>query len=155
MITGALSVAVTGFVHVMGLYKSVADAAELEGAYARDAVNLAVIWTGSAALPRDYVARMGYELRAVGGERGGASKIVTPLMKDDAGWQALKAQTESHVRMGQKIAAKVRLDSRQAVEERVRKDPSFAKAYSQNLAFKHGVDSHVFLQEQRRIVSGK
>jgi hypothetical protein len=151
---GALSVVVTGFAHVTALYESIAEAAELKDAYARDAVNLAVIWTGSAALPHDYVAHMGHELRAVGGERGGAMKILNRLMKDDTRWQALKARTESHIRIGQKVAAKLGLDSRGAVEERVRKDPRFAKAYSQNLAFKHGVDSHVFLQEQRRMVSG-
>ncbi|MCC6667657.1 MAG: hypothetical protein IT375_28170 [Polyangiaceae bacterium] len=151
---GAASVVVSSGMHMLALYKAVAEGAEIRDAHQRDAINLAFVWTASAALPRDYVARQGYELRAVGGERGGASKILTPLMKDDARWQALKSQAESHVRLARSLAAKHGVDSPEALSSRLTKDPRFAKAYQSSMAFRHGVDSVVFEAQQRKIARG-
>lgn len=154
VLAGAGSVVISSGMHMLALYKAVAEGAEIRDAHQRDAINLAFVWTASAALPRDYVARQGYELRAVGGERGGASKILTPLMKDDARWQALKSQAESHVRLARSLAAKHGVDSPEALSSRLTKDPRFAKAYQSSMAFRHGVDSVVFEAQQRKIARG-
>ncbi|MCK6531549.1 MAG: hypothetical protein L6Q84_01155 [Polyangiaceae bacterium] len=151
---GTASVVISSGMHVLALYKAVAEGAEIRDAHQRDAINLAFVWTASAALPKDYVARQGYELRAVGGEHGGASKILTPLMKDDSRWQALKSQAESHVRLARNLAEKYGVDSPDALSSRLSKDPRFAKAYQSSMAFRHGVDSVVFEAQQRKIARG-
>jgi hypothetical protein len=148
---GAASVVMTAGSHIMALYTAVAEGAELRDAHERDAVSLAVVWTASGALSREYVARVNHELRDVAGEHGGASKILTPLMKDDTRWQSLKAQTEGFVRLGHKIAARSGINSRSELAHRLKIDSRLSKAYRANLAFKHGVDSYVFENEQRRI----
>jgi hypothetical protein len=150
-----LSAALTVGSHFKGLYTSLAEAAAIREAHQRDAVNLAVLWTASGALPRDYVARVSCELRDVGGERGGASKILTPLMKDDTRWQALKAQAEGFARLGHKVAARSGINSRAELAHRLKHESKLSKAYRANLASKHGVDSYVFENEQRRIARGR
>lgn len=152
---GLGSLAASSGVMLYGYYKSIAEAAELKEAHQRDAINLAVVWTASAALPKDYVARVGHELREVAGERGGASRILTPLMKDDVKWQKLKAEAEAYARMGRKTGARSGITSPRELAYRLEHDKTFSRAYSSNIAFRHGVDSVVFEYEQARIAKGK
>lgn len=149
--TGALSVLATGLAHVNAYMHAQADAAELRGAYSRDAVNLAIVWAASGALPSSYVQRMSYEMRAVGGEHGGASKILTAAMRNDKEWQAMKTEVERQAGFGRKIAMKSGITSSKELSSRLSWDKNFARAYNEGAAFRHGVNAYVTECDSERI----
>ena len=124
---------------------------ELREAYARDAVNLAFVYAAASALPSDYVAKIRVDLRAVDGERGGAMKILNRAMASDKEWQAMQKQAAEHVRIGRAAAKRFGVTSPQALEQRLKSDPRFGTLYNNNLGFKHGVDSVLYENAQRRL----
>lgn len=148
---GALAVLHTGFVHLEAYMHAHADGAALRDAYARDAVNLAVVWAASAVLPNSYVQRMSYDMRAVGGEHGGASKILTAAMRNDKEWQSMKAEAEKQAGFGRKIAMKSGITSSKELASRLSWDKNFARAYNEGAAFRHGVNAYVMECDSERI----
>jgi hypothetical protein len=130
------------------------EAAELRQANARDAVQLAFVWAGAEALPRDYVAKVGHELKAVAGERGGATKILNGIMVDDARWKATREEANTHIGIGRKVAQRLGVSSREALDQRLAQDPQFAVAYRNNLGFFHGVQSVLFEAGIARVRGG-
>jgi len=120
------------------------EAAELRQAIARDAVHLAFVWAGAEALPPDYVARVGQELKAVAGERGGATKILNGIMVDDARWKATRDEATTHIGIGRKVAQRLGVTSHEALDQRLAQNPQLAVAYRNNIGFFHGVQSVLF-----------
>jgi len=123
----------------------------LRDAYARDSVNLAVVYAAASALPPAYVAKMRVDLKPVDGERGGAMKILNRVMVNDAEWQTIKRQAEEHVRIGCDTATRLNVTSKEGLELRLKNDRQFAVLYQQDIAFKHGVDSVVYDNVQRQL----
>lgn len=147
--TGATA-AITGpgyalYTMLSAAYTAVQQGAELNEAHRRDAVNLAVVYAGAAALPNEYVRHQIRDKRAVAGERGGAMKILTPLMRDDAKWNAVRADAQKFAELGKAQAGKFGLDSETKLSHRLATDRNFRAAYESNMAFKHGVDAAVFV----------
>lgn len=130
--------------HLHVLYKAIEEGDELKDAHARDAINLAFVWAASKNLPPGYVQRMMHEYRAVSGEHGGASKLLTRMMVDDGKWQAIKSEAEQRVQGARSLARKQGIETPQKLANRLNKDPVFARAYNSDLAVRHGVDSVVY-----------
>jgi hypothetical protein len=130
--------------HLDALYKAIQEGDELKDAHARDAINLAFVWAASKNLPPGYVQRMMHEYRAVSGEHGGASKLLTRMMVDDGNWQAIKSEAEQRVQGARSLARKQGIETPQKLANRLNKDPVFARAYNSDLAVRHGVDSVVY-----------
>ncbi len=131
-------------------YTAVQEGQQLNEAHRRDAVNLAVVYAGAGSLPSEYVQSQTREKRAVAGERGGAMKILTPLMRDNAKWNSVRADVQKFAKLGQAQAGKLGLDSEAALNRRLATDRNFRTAYEANLAFKHGVDAAVFMAGRKR-----
>jgi hypothetical protein len=127
---------------------------ELRDAHARDAVNMAVVWTAGPKLPAAYVQRMTNEYRAVAGRaenhamggfgRGGANRILSRLMMDDAKWQQIKADAERSADTGLRFAKNHGITSKAALDQALRRDPKLAKAYEANIAFRHGLHAAIY-----------
>ena len=132
-----------------GFHKAHSEGEALRDAYARDAVNLAFVFAAAGALPPGYVAHIRGKMGAVDGERGGAMRILNRAMANDENWQAMQKQAGEHVRAGRAIANRLGVSTPQALEARLKNDRNFALLYSQNLGFKHGVDSVLYESAQR------
>lgn len=114
----------------------------LNHAHQRDAVTLAIIEAGSAALPSGYVSKMMNEYKDVAGQ-GGANKVLTAAMASGK-WDELKAQAESSIKAGREFAGKAKLTTPEAVAARLKADPAFAARYHQDTAFRVGVECAVY-----------
>lgn len=133
---------------LVGFHKAHFEGEELRDAHARDAVNLAFVYAAAEALPPGYVAHIRGKMQAVDGARGGAMKIVNRARADKE-WQAMQKQAAEHVRAGRAIANRFGVTTPQALEARLKSDRNFALLYSQNLGFKHGVDSVLYENAHR------
>lgn len=110
----------------------------LAHAHQRDAVKLAIIEAGSAALPAGYVSKMMNDYKDVAGN-GGANRILTAAMAS-GDWAALKARTETSIRAGRQTAGKLKLTTPEALAARLGADPAFAARYHRDTAFRVGVE---------------
>ncbi len=117
---------------------------EQKQAYQRDAVTLAAIDVGAAALPAGYVQCMQKEL---GVSKGGASHIVENLMQKHGAkaWKAVKANTESLIRQGRTLAKKLGIhDAKTLAAKLSDRKSNFAIAYHKSLALRIGVEAAIW-----------
>ena len=122
--------------------------AEQNRAYQRDSVHLATAWAAASALPPSYLERVNENYTSVGGSSpgvggGGANRIVNQLLAKGQ-WAEASAQATRDAQLGRDLAQQLRVHSQEALANRLSTDPKFEAMYSQNIAFKHGVDSVVF-----------
>lgn len=112
--------------------------------YQRDAVTLAAVDVGAAALPAGYVQCMQKEL---GVSKGGASHIVENLMLKHGAkaWKAVKANTESLIRQGRAQAKKLGIHDAKTLEAKLSdRKSNFAIAYHSSLALRIGVEAQIW-----------
>lgn len=145
---------ITGYEFIKAYVGAHNEGKALRRAHERDAVHLAFVLAANQGLPPDYVARMRYEKRAVDGERGGAAKILTRLMKNDAIWQRLQSESASGIKRARQLATRRGITTPAALKAWLAADTVFAKNYRSDLAMKHGVDSVIF-QNRMTAASGK
>jgi hypothetical protein len=127
-----------------------AEGQALRAGYERDSVRMATAWLGAGALPSGYVQAQEQELRDVAGQsgllgQGPAAKLVTAIAADPAKFKQATDTVTIQIQQGRDVASKLGIKT-DADLARHLQDPAFAAAYSQNLAFQHGVKSVIFEQ---------
>lgn len=116
-------------------------------AYQRDAVTLAAVDVGAAALPAGYVQCMQKEL---GVSKGGATHIVENLMQKHGAqaWKAVKASTERLIHQGRVQAKKLGIHDAKTLEAKLSdRKSNFAVAYHSSLALRIGVAAEIWISK--------
>jgi hypothetical protein len=139
---GACSAASTLYTLTSAWHRAWEEGSALAQAHQRDAVTLAIIEAGAAALPAGYASKMIEEYKDVAGG-GGASTVLTAAMAGGH-WDELKAQAEASIRTGRETAGKFKLTTPEALAARLQADPNFAARYHQDTAFRIGVECAVY-----------
>jgi hypothetical protein len=152
----ALGPVLTGYGYFAAFHKAHSQGEELSNAYARDSINLAVVFMASGVLPNDYVQRMAHEYKDVGGLKsgygqGGAARILHALTGDDKRYQAVKAEAERFAKAGMRFARTHGITSDQKLKEALTKDRRFAGVFEKNIAFRHGIQAEIMQAQQREL----
>jgi hypothetical protein len=138
----AVSAGMTLYVLTSGWNRAWEEGEALNHAHQRDAVTLAIIEAGAAALPAGYVSKMMNEYKDVAG-KGGADKVLTAAMASGK-WDELKEQAEASIKAGRDVAGKAKITTPEALAARLQADPAFAARYHADTAFRVGVQSVVY-----------
>lgn len=134
---------------VEGYAKSMHGADQLNEAYRRDAVGLAVTWLAAGTLPQDFVqdrqqlySHAGQE---AGVDQGPANRLLTRIAADGR-FDEARSLANAQAQAGRNTALQFGIDSQASLTQRLESDSSFRALYQDpnNVAFRLGVESAIW-----------